>query len=145
MVMNNLGPIIIIEDDMDDQELLAAVFHDLDYSNEIIFFNDGYKALEFLNTKEINPFIILSDINMPRINGLELRQKVKENEKLHLKCIPYLFFSTSNNQDLVINAYSACAQGFFNKQNTYKELSKTISCTMEYWLRCSAPNKFPAK
>jgi CheY-like chemotaxis protein len=140
--MNNSGPIIVIEDDLDDQEMLEQVFSDLGHPNEIIFFSDGYKALDYLNAEERNPFIILSDINMPKLDGFELRRKIKQDANLQVKCIPYIFFSTAVSQQAVINAYSESAQGFFVKQNTYKELTKTISCIMEYWLRCSAPNRF---
>ena len=59
--MNKGGPIIIIEDDIDDQEILSAVFNELNYKNEIIFFGDGEKALEYLTTTELEPFIIFSD------------------------------------------------------------------------------------
>ena len=143
-LLDNSGPVIIIEDDIDDQEMLEAVFHDLEYPNEVIFFSDGYKALEYLNAEERNPFIILSDINMPKLDGFELRKKIKQDASLQLKCIPYIFFSTAVNQQAVIDAYSESVQGFFIKQNTYKELTKTITCIMEYWLRCAAPNRFPA-
>ncbi len=140
--MNNSGPVVIIEDDMDDQEMLVSVFGELNYPNEIIFFKNGIDALAFLTEKDRNPFIILSDINMPKLDGFELRKKIREDANLQLKCIPYIFFSTSINQQAVINAYSESVQGFFIKQNTYKELTNTISCIMEYWLRCAAPNKF---
>lgn len=72
------------------------------------------------------PFIILSDINMPKLNGLELHKKLKTNADLQLKCIPYLFFSTAANQPAVVEAYSMSAQGFFIKQNTLQEQEKTI-------------------
>lgn len=90
--MNKNGPIIIIEDDLDDQEVLTDVFKELNYSNELIFFADGQKALEYLTLTEVEPFIIFSDINLPKLNGMELREKVHENEDLRLKSIPYLFF-----------------------------------------------------
>jgi CheY-like chemotaxis protein len=61
--MNKSGPIIIIEDDLDDQELLRDVFKELNYENEIVFFDDGYEALNFLTVTEIEPFILFSDIN----------------------------------------------------------------------------------
>ncbi len=93
--MNKTGPIIIIEDDIDDQELLTEIFKKLNYVNKIVFYKDGNEALEFLNKTDVQPFLILSDINMPKINGFELRNKVFTNEQLQTKCIPYLFFTTS--------------------------------------------------
>ena len=61
---------------------------------------------------------------------------------LQRRCIPYLFFSTAASQDMVVNAYSLSAQGFFIKPNTLPELETTISVIMEYWIRCASPNNF---
>jgi CheY-like chemotaxis protein len=140
--MNKNGPVIIIEDDEDDQFILKEVFEKLNYRNEVIFFSDGEKALEFLNKAETIPFLILSDINMPKLNGFALRNKLREDEKLSIKCIPYLFFSTALNQQSVIDAYSTSAQGFFVKSDSIQEIEKTIFVIMEYWLKCAAPNNF---
>ncbi len=140
--MNRNGPVIIIEDDADDQEMLKEVFTKLNYANEIVFFLDGQKALDYLNRTEITPFLILSDINMPKLDGFSLRSKIQTDAELQIKCIPYLFFSTASNQKAVIDAYSLSVQGFFVKQNTMAELEKTISVIMEYWKRCVAPNDF---
>jgi CheY-like chemotaxis protein len=140
--MNKNGAVVIIEDDVDDQEMLTEVFENLNYSNKLIFFKDGQEALDFLNKEDILPFLILSDINMPKLDGFALRNKIKMDAKLQLRCIPYLFFSTAVSQASVIDAYSASVQGFFVKQNTMGELEKTIRVIMEYWTRCSAPNNF---
>jgi CheY-like chemotaxis protein len=139
-----MGPILIIEDDEDDQEFFKIAFENLDYSNELIFFPDGHSALDFLNASDITPFIILSDINLPKLDGFALRDKVRMDAKLQLKCIPYLFFSTSLNLDAVVRAYSLSAQGFFTKQESLRELEKSITVIIEYWKRCVAPNNFIA-
>ena len=140
--MNKSGPVIIIEDDADDQEFLTDVFRKLNYPNKIVFFSDGEEALAHINKTDVLPFLILSDINMPKLSGFELREKLKTDAALQIKCIPYLFFSTAVNQKAVIEAYSMSVQGFFVKQNSMSELEKTISVIMEYWKRCSAPNDF---
>ena len=142
MIFNKNGPVIIIEDDADDQDFLTEIFQKLNYQNEIIFFFDGQEALDHINTSNDLPFLILSDINMPKLNGFALREKLKTDSKLSNKCIPYLFFSTAVNQKSVIDAYSQSVQGFFVKQNSMIELEKTISAIMEYWRRCAAPNDF---
>lgn len=142
-MVNKNGPIIVIEDDRDDQEILTEVFKKLNYSNKILFFFDGQEALDFINETDESPFLILSDINMPKLNGFALREKLKTDEKLNIKCIPYLFFSTASNQKSVIDAYSLSVQGFFVKPNSMVELEKTIFAIMEYWRRCAAPNDFP--
>ncbi|GAB4093578.1 response regulator [Flaviaesturariibacter terrae] len=140
--MNTQGPVIIIEDDQDDQEIFSLVFTDLGYPNEVCFFTDGQAALEYLNRTDITPFLILSDINMPKLDGFELREKVKMDAKLQIKCIPYLFFTTSASQQSVIDAYSMSVQGFFVKDNSISELKDTINIIMQYWKKCSSPNNF---
>jgi CheY-like chemotaxis protein len=143
-IINKNGPIIIIEDDADDQDFLTEIFQKLNYQNKILFFFDGQEALDHINTSNDLPFLILSDINMPKLNGFALREKLKTDAKLSNKCIPYLFFSTAVSQKAVIDAYSQSVQGFFVKQNSMSELEKTISAIMEYWRRCAAPNDFSA-
>ena len=138
--MNKGGPIIIIEDDLDDQEMLTEIFKDLDYKNETIFFGDGEAALAFLVDTEIEPFIIFSDINMPKLNGVELREKVHNNEDLRIKSIPYLFFTTTAEQKHVVDAYSKSIQGFFVKPRKYSDLRRTIKIIVEYWQECVSPN-----
>ena len=138
--MNKGGPIIIIEDDLDDQELLTEVFKELDYKNEIIFFGDGEQALDFLVNNEVEPFIIFSDINMPKLSGVELREKVHNNEDLRIKSIPYLFFTTTAEQKHVIEAYSKSIQGFFIKPSSFSDLKRNIKIIVEYWQECVSPN-----
>ncbi len=138
--MNKTGPIVIIEDDMDDQVILVEIFKELNYNNELVFFGDSVKALEYLTNTDIEPFLVLSDINMPKLNGMELREKIHNNEDLRLKSIPYLFFSTSAEQEHVINAYSRSIQGFFVKPHTYDKLKATIMKIVEYWQECESPN-----
>src|SRR5688572_4824892 len=116
--MNKNGPVIIIEDDLDDQEILQAIFQELNYHNEVVFLSDGEKALTYINREDVYPFLILSDINMPRLNGLELKQKIHTDAQLQVKCIPYLFFTTAASRQSVTDAYSMSAQGFFIKETS---------------------------
>ena len=138
--MNKTGPIIIIEDDMDDQEILADIFKELNYKNELVFFGDSIQALAYLTDTDIEPFLVLSDINMPKLNGMELREKIHNNEDLRLKSIPYLFFSTNAEQQHVIDAYSRSIQGFFVKPSNYDKLKNILVKIVEYWQECESPN-----
>lgn len=142
IIVNKNGPIVIIEDDSDDQEFLVDIFRNLNYPNKVLFFSSGEEALRHIETTEDLPFLILSDINMPKLDGFALREKLKTDSKLSNKCIPYLFFSTAADQRGVINAYSQSVQGFFVKPSSIIELEKTIRTIMEYWRRCAAPNDF---
>jgi DNA-binding NtrC family response regulator len=138
--MNKSGPIIIIEDDIDDEDILAGIFKELNYDNKLIFFGDSVQALEYLTNTDIEPFLVLSDINMPKLNGMELREKIHNNEDLRLKSIPYLFFSTSAEQKHVIDAYSRSIQGFFVKPSNYDKLKSILVKIVEYWQECESPN-----
>lgn len=141
--MNKNGPIVVIEDDADDQEILVDIFSNIGCKNAIMYFSDGEEALQYLIDTKTKPFLILSDINMPRLSGFELRQKVHTNEDLNLKCIPYLFFTTTSNQKAVVDAYSQSVQGFFVKPNSFERLERTIKTIIEYWQECEAPNFIP--
>lgn len=140
--MNKQGPIVVIEDDADDQMLLSAVFKEINVVNEIRFFSNGEDALSYLREPGIYPFIILSDVNMPKLDGFALKRMVHTNEELSVKCIPYLFFTTSANEKAVYEAYTMSAQGFFVKPANYAELVETIKAMIAYWQRCYAPSNF---
>lgn len=140
--MNKSGPIVVIEDDVDDKDMLTEIFIRLNYQNKIVFFHDGNDALDFLNRTEVQPFLILSDINMPKINGFDLRSKVFTNDQLQTKCIPYLFFTTGANKKSVIDAYAMSVQGFFVKPNTMERLEEVIRKIVEYWKECIAPSEY---
>jgi CheY-like chemotaxis protein len=73
--MTKSGPILIIEDDLDDQEILDEIFQKLNYSNKIIFFNDGEEAFTYISEPNVAPFLILSYVNMPRLSGMQLWDK----------------------------------------------------------------------
>jgi len=138
--MNKNGPIIIIEDDPDDQFFLSRIFKKLNCKNEIVFFFDGEKALHYLDSEEVSPFIILSDIRMPRLDGFALRDLLKTHSSQRLRNIPYLFFSTALTQKVVTEAYAMSVQGVFVKEHSLQELEKTIAVIMDYWMRCAGPS-----
>ena len=140
--MNKQGPIIIIEDSLGDQGILIEIFKNLDFKNELRFFTDGYEALDFLNSTDKIPFLIISDINMPKINGFELRSKIHENQELALKCVPFLFFSTGVDKESVADAYAMSVQGFFRKPIGLEELENTMRKIVEYWKECIAPSDY---
>ncbi|WP_018613144.1 response regulator [Segetibacter koreensis] len=140
--MNKKGPIIVIEDDEDDQEILMEIFKKLGYENKIVYFLDSNKALEYINRTDVRPFLILSDINLPKMDGFELRNKIFTNEQLQTKCIPYLFFTTGANKKAVTDAYAMSVQGFFIKPSSMQRLENTIKKIIEYWQECIAPSQY---
>jgi CheY-like chemotaxis protein len=137
--MNKNGPIVIIDDDADDRYLLADVFNELNYPNEIKFFDGGKEALRYLQQSDSNPFLILSDVNMPGLDGFELRKTIYQDPNLAQKCVPYLFFSTFVSEQVVKQAYLMSVQGYFVKPNTYDKLKETMRRIVEYWQECQSP------
>jgi CheY-like chemotaxis protein len=140
--MNKHGPILIIEDDKDDREILAEVFKKLAYPNAVEYFADGQQGLNYLLDHDEVPFLIFSDINMPKLNGLELREIIQNNEALRLKCIPFLFFTTATTKKAVWDAYILSVQGFFIKPTSYSDLEKLVKKIVDYWLDCKSPSDY---
>lgn len=91
------------------------------------------------------PFLILSDINMPRINGFELRNRIYTNQMLRDKCVPYLFFTTAAGHQSVKQAYALSAQVFFVKPDKYEDLLDHVRVITEYRTKCYSPNNFNEK
>jgi CheY-like chemotaxis protein len=140
--MNKKGPIVVIEDDLDDQMVLKEVFKIIKVDNEIRYFGDGEAALAYLSEPQVYPFLILSDVNMPKLSGFELKKMVQTNDALSVKCIPYLFFTTAVNEKAVYDAYTMSAQGFFVKPSNFDELVETLGVMIAYWQRCYSPSNF---
>ena len=101
--MNKNGDIIVIEDDPDDRDLFEEIFKKLNVPNSVKFFYNGETALQYLEEPGVEPFLIMSDINLPKLNGFELRERVFTNKELSKKCIPYIFFTTSASKEAVTN------------------------------------------
>jgi CheY-like chemotaxis protein len=137
--MQKLGPIIVVEDDLDDQEMLAEAFKAANCNREVKFFADGDEALKFIESNDNAPFLILSDVNMPRINGFELRSKVRNSAKLSARIIPYLFLTTGAQKEAVEGAYADSAQGFFIKPSSLRELKSIVMKILDYWEECYSP------
>lgn len=139
MILN--GPIIAIEDDADDQFLLKTAISELNITNTIVFFENGLQALRYLETTQDQPFLILCDINMPVMNGLELRENIDRNDYLKKKSIPFVFLSTADNPQIVDAAYDSKIQGFYKKLSNFNEYQKQIRIIIDYWKYCLHPNK----
>ena len=133
-------PIIVVEDDIDDQFLLKKVFDRLGVQAELIFFSNGKDAFQHLITTEKDTFLILCDINMPIMNGLELRAKINEDQTLREKSIPFIFLSTAARPIDVITAYDMTVQGFFLKESTLEGMEESLRCILSYWSKCKHPN-----
>ena len=134
-------PIIIVEDDVDDRDIIEDVLKELNIPNPTVFFKRCKEAFEYLMTHGNQPFIILCDINMPDQSGIEFKRQIDSDLILRQKSIPFVFFSTSAEKKYVTQAYSELTvQGFFKKANSYEETKEIVRVILEYWKICKHPN-----
>lgn len=128
-----------MEDDTDDQELIAEIINADPGGNPLRIFHNGKEAFEYLETAADQPFLIICDVNMPVMNGLELRQLMYDRKDPRNKDIPFIFLSTSEDKKIVDKAYALAVQGFFTKPHDFYELKNILECTLEYWRFCLYP------
>jgi CheY-like chemotaxis protein len=131
---------IIVEDDVDDQNLFKMAYAKAGIKNELIIIKDGEDALQYIVNNKKAPFVIVSDINMPKMGGLELIKEIKENkERDDFKSIPFLIMSSSQSENDIKNTYKVGAQGYFSKPLSVEELVELIVSIQKYWSRCRHP------
>ena len=140
--MPTSGPIIVIEDDNDDQELLQEVMNDLRIPNMLRFFDTCKKGLDYLITTIERPFLIISDINLPLMTGIEFKVAINNHEELKRKNIPFIFLSTNPDQKLISEAYQLLIQGYFIKPVNMKDFKEMIKKIIDYWKVCRHPNGY---
>jgi CheY-like chemotaxis protein len=132
------GPIVIIEDDNDDQEILREVFNQLNLPNVLHFFSSPTEAFCYLLNTTEKPFLIISDINMPILNGFELKEEINQTECLRRKNIPFVFLSTNSENRTIAKAYDLLVQGYFIKPTKISDLREMLLAMIHYW-KTSAP------
>jgi hypothetical protein len=130
--MDRKGPIIIIENNQGDRKLFIEVFSELQYANQIFYFNDPETACNYLLRHKIKPFLVFTDIVL--LNTLNYKIDSLKAQGVYFKC-PFLFFTTFFEQSFVIDPYAMPRQGYFIKPYDFKKFKKTIKIIMEYWLK----------
>ncbi len=108
--------------------------------NEIVSFENGKDALEYLRSTKDQPFIILCDINMPVMDGIEFRRHIDKSEYLRKKSVPFIFLSTTPSKTVVLEAYEMTVQGFFKKEQSIADIKVMLQNIIEYWQKCRHPN-----
>ena len=138
--MAKSGPILIVEDDEDDVELFEYVLKELNISNKVAFFRKADNALHFLRTSVENPFLIISDVNLPGMSGLDFKKQIDGDDYLRKKSIPFVLLSTSTTEAAVKKAFTEMAvQGYFEKPILMQELKKIFRLIIEYWTASCHP------
>ena len=134
MANNTLGRILIVEDDPKDVELTMTALEEYNLANEVVVTRDGKEALDYLYCRgqyqsrgNENPAVMLLDLKLPKVDGLEVLQQVKSDEQL--KTIPVVVLTSSHEEKdmarsyrLGVNAYVVKPVDFHEFVNAVKEL-----------------------
>jgi len=123
--------ILLIEDDTIEIMKLNRTISSLQLKHKIIEANNGEDALLLLEKKDSLPDIILLDLNMPKINGIEFLTILKKDPVL--KYIPTIILTTSNNQKDLISCYEIGIAGYIMKPLKYEEYVSKIEKVLSYW------------
>ena len=135
------GPIVVVEDDIDDRELFHEIIGDLQISNKLVWFTNCEDAWHYLKTTSDQPFIIFSDVNLPKQNGIEFKRQIDADAELRRRSIPFVFYSTSVAKEWVDRAFTEMTvQGFFKKGDKYDQIKKDIRLIIDYWKTSKHPN-----
>lgn len=136
--MNPNKPILLVEDDLVDQMTVKRSLKELNVSNRLVIANNGEEALFYLNDEKYQkPAIILLDINMPKMNGLEFLEIVKNDDEL--KRIPVIVFSTSKADSDRIDSFNLGVAGYMVKPVDYKKFVDVIKTIHMYWKLSELP------
>ena len=129
----NKSPIVIVEDDKEDCDILVEAFHQIGVKNPFRCFTTPLPAIEYLRSTREVPFIIISDMNMPVMNGLAFKNIINEDKTISKKRIPFVFLSTSKENSLIEKAFHLSIQGYFQKPNDVESLKGIARAIVEYW------------
>jgi CheY-like chemotaxis protein len=123
--------ILLIEDDMIEVMKLNRTISKLELPHKIVEANNGEEALEFLQKKDELPDIILLDLNMPKLNGIEFLSILKKDDVL--KYIPTIILTTSSNQQDLLECYKIGIAGYVLKPLKYEDYIIKIQSLLAYW------------
>jgi CheY-like chemotaxis protein len=126
----------LIEDNAADVDLITRVLKKADKSTQIYLAQDGEEAIEMLNGwagSIPNPMIVLLDLKLPKIDGLDVLKIIKENSRL--KPLPVVVLTSSNQNQDIEKAYLLGANSYVIKAIDFDEFSKAIEMIQKYWSR----------
>ena len=138
--MRNTKPVLLAEDDSIDAMTVRRAFRDLKLSNTLVHRINGEEALEYLREPDAElPCVILLDLNMPRMNGIEFLKVIKQDDRL--KRIPVIVLTTSNEECDVVESFRLCVAGYIVKPVDYKKFVEAIRTIDLYWTLSELPEK----
>ena len=136
--MKGKKPILLVEDDRVDQITVKRALKDINVTNLLVVVNNGEEALEFLkDEKNEKPGIILLDLNMPKMNGLEFLKVAKQDNSL--KRIPVVVLTTSKQDQDKIESFNLGVAGYMVKPVDYIQFVDVIKTINMYWTLSELP------
>jgi len=137
--MKNSRRILLIEDDQVDALTVKRILRELSAGDRLDIVSDGEQALEFLKDPvQPRPSIILLDLNMPRMNGIEFLQIVKNEESL--KMIPVVVVTTSKGGQDIADSFGLGVAGYMVKPVNYQKFVEIITTIDRYWSLSELPH-----
>ena len=127
-------PILLVEDNPRDAELTLRAFRKHNLANNILVAHDGVEALEIINSRTgaERPRVILLDLKLPKLDGLEVLRKLKSDERT--RAIPVVIVTSSNQDPDIKTAYDLGANSYVVKPVDFESFMKTMSELGFYWL-----------
>ncbi len=133
--------LLLVDDSESDQELIRRAFETLGISNELIIIGNAIDALEYLREVSIQPMLIICDMDMPGMSGLDLKREIHNDLELRKKCIPFIFITGGESEETINNAFfEYCVQGYFPKCNNFEDTVKMLELIINYWSACRFPH-----
>jgi len=147
-IAQNPVSVLLVEDNADHAELVIRTLEEHQISNQVRHFLDGQSALDYLfrrgkyagETNISRPHVILLDLRLPRIDGIDVLKQIKENDDL--KTIPVVILTTSEAEKDVVRAYRNHANSYLVKPVGFDEFKKLMKDLGFYWLGWNV-NPFP--
>ncbi len=137
--------ILLIEDNPDDVELTLHAFQKNHMANDVVVASDGAEGLDYLfgtgkyagRNADASPALILLDLQLPKIGGLEVLRKVREDERT--KRIPVVILTTSDEEDDIVNGYNGGANSYMRKPVDFTEFVNAVKQLEVYWMVLNTP------
>lgn len=136
--MKDSKPILLLEDDSVDQEAVKRAFKTLKVTNPLVIGNNGEEGLAYLrNQANRRPCLILLDIKMPKMDGLEFLREIKKDEGL--KQVPVVVFTSSREERDKAESFKLGVAGYIVKPTTHEKFFETIQTIDLYWTLSETP------
>jgi len=133
------GIIIFVDNDKDEHQLFKLAMEELGLKNKLHSFYNGKTAFEFIRETQHNIFLIYSDLNMPVMDGLQLKRIIDQTPEIKEAAIPFIFCSNSSSDAEIRAAYALNIQGFFRKSTDQPSAIENLLRILSFWGKCVHP------